>query len=64
MISGNFAPMFPVELAEKDLRYVHQLASAAGSAVPLADATREVMVAAIAAGFGNDNLTGVARLYT
>ncbi len=61
MLAGAFAPMFPVELVEKDFGYMH---AAGGEAVPMADAARAVMQSAMAAGYGNDNLTGVVRLYT
>lgn len=61
MLTGAFAPMFPVELVEKDFGYVR---AAGGDAVPMADAARSVMQAAMAAGYGGDNLTGVVRLYS
>lgn len=63
MLAKEFAPLFPVELLEKDLGYVHHLAMAAGSEVPLSDAARAVMSAAIARNLGADHLTGIVRLY-
>jgi 3-hydroxyisobutyrate dehydrogenase len=62
MLSGNFAPLFPVELVEKDFRYT---LAAAGSAdrAPIAAVVREVFARAIRQGFGEENLTGVVRLY-
>jgi 3-hydroxyisobutyrate dehydrogenase len=63
MLAKSFAPLFPVELIEKDLGYLHCLAKAAGAAVPLSDAARSVMLAAVARSFGADHLTGVIRLY-
>jgi 3-hydroxyisobutyrate dehydrogenase len=63
MLGGQFNPMFPVELVEKDFGYVEASASTIQSKAPLAKATRSVMASAIAAGFGKDNLTGIVRLY-
>lgn len=63
MLAHNFAPMFPVELVEKDLDYVMQLAGDAAQSLPVAVAARAVMQRAIAAGLGQDNLTGIVRLY-
>jgi len=60
MLAGNFAPLFPVELVEKDLGYA---IAAAGSpmAAPVTVAARGVR-GAVRHGFGGDNLTAVARL--
>lgn len=63
MLARSFAPMFPVELVEKDLSYVQLAAKAHAADVPMADATRKVMAKAVAQGFGADNLTGILRLY-
>lgn len=63
MLAGAFAPLFPVDLVEKDLAYAAQAADAGGRRMPLAAAARQVMQAAIAQGLGDDNLTGIVRLY-
>ncbi len=63
MREKSFAPMFPAELAEKDLGYFLGLAESADSTVPLAAAARAVLATAVARGFGADHLTGVIRLY-
>lgn len=63
MLAGAFAPMFPVELVEKDLGYVEATAALGGNAMPLTQATRSVMRRAIDASFGAENLTGIVRLY-
>lgn len=60
MVAGAFAPMFPVELIEKDLAYT---LAASSAQTPLTDATRAVFKRAIDRGYGNDNLTAVYRLY-
>lgn len=63
MISGNFAPQFPVELVEKDFDYVNQTAIAVNSKVPVSNAARGVLVKAVEEGFGEENLTSVIKLY-
>jgi 3-hydroxyisobutyrate dehydrogenase len=55
-----FAPLFPVELAEKDLGYAE---AARPGGLPITSTTRAVMKQAILAGYGKDHLTGIARLY-
>lgn len=63
MLADSFAPMFPVELAEKDLGYVLATAAAVHAAMPVAEATHAVLATALARGFGPDHLTAVVRLY-
>lgn len=60
MLASGFAPMFPVELVEKDLGYFE---AAAGFAAPVAQATRGQYQAAMAAGLGQQHLTAVAKLF-
>ncbi len=63
MLTGNFAPQFPIELIEKDFGYT---LGAAGSpnAAPTIAAARGVFQRAIASGFGGENMTGVVQLFT
>lgn len=63
MLAGKFGPLFPIELVEKDFGYVATVASAVGAEVPLVGGTRQVLQEAIAQGYGNENITAVARLY-
>jgi 3-hydroxyisobutyrate dehydrogenase len=63
MLGDSFAPLFPVELVEKDLEYVAAAAKAADHLAPVTDATQAVMRLAIARGWGAENLTGIVRLY-
>ena len=58
--SRSFAPLFPVELAEKDLAYALASASAA---MPLTEAARAVFAAALEAGHGAEHITAVSRLF-
>ncbi len=61
MLAGAFAPLFPIELVEKDFGYL--LAASGAASLPVAAAVRAVMAQAIAQGMASDNITGIARLY-
>lgn len=63
MLSSNFAPMFPVELIEKDFRYT---LAAAGSpeAAPTIAAAQQVFRAAMDKGLGELNHTAIVKLFT
>ncbi|AFY97034.1 NAD(P)-dependent oxidoreductase [Chamaesiphon minutus] len=63
MVTNNHAPLFPIDLVEKDFRYVLQTAQAADASMPLSTAIHNIFQAAIDLGFGNNNITGVVRLY-
>ncbi len=63
MVARAYPPMFPIDLVEKDFGCVAATAEAAGTAVPLSQAARAVFAQAKAAGYGGDNITGVAQLY-
>ena len=64
MIAGKFAPLFPLELVEKDMSYAIQAAQTNSAVLPLVEATQKVCATAIKQGYGNDNITGIAKLYT
>jgi 3-hydroxyisobutyrate dehydrogenase-like beta-hydroxyacid dehydrogenase len=62
MLAGQFAPLFPVELVEKDLGYA--LAAAGDrSGAPAIAAVQSVFSRAVRAGLGAQNLNSVVRLY-
>lgn len=63
MLAENFAPQFPIELIEKDFGYMLQAAGKDSSAPTIA-AARGVFREAIERGFGDDNMTGVVKLFT
>ncbi|MEL7167715.1 MAG: NAD(P)-dependent oxidoreductase [Bacteroidota bacterium] len=58
MLRDAFPPNFPIALVEKDLRY---FAEAAGGTVPTTEAIRAVYAAAIAQGFGEDDISGIGQ---
>jgi 3-hydroxyisobutyrate dehydrogenase len=63
MVARSFAPMFPIELVEKDFDYAIAAAKILGSPAPMTTAAHAIFAAAIDRGFGADNITGVSRLY-
>ncbi len=62
MVGQNHAPLFPIALVEKDFRYVLETAEAVGAATPASAAIHTLFQAAIAQGYGGDNITGIAQL--
>jgi 3-hydroxyisobutyrate dehydrogenase-like beta-hydroxyacid dehydrogenase len=63
MAADEHAPLFPVDLLEKDLRYALGMATEAGTEAPVVGSTRAAFQRAQAAGLGEQNMTAVARLY-
>ena len=63
MLARNFAPQAPVDLIAKDLGYALLSAERVGAALPVTESVAGRFAAASAAGFGNENLVAVARLY-
>ena len=63
ILAGRHAPMFPIELVAKDLRYAEALAADVASELPSVAAARATYEAAAGAGFGELNITGVARIF-
>jgi 3-hydroxyisobutyrate dehydrogenase-like beta-hydroxyacid dehydrogenase len=64
MLTNNHAPLFPIDLVEKDFRYVIQTAQAVDASIPASSAIQNIYQQAIANGYGGDNITGVAQLFT
>jgi len=59
----NYEPLFPVDLVEKDLCYLQRLAQSVESDTPGIDVTRRNYQNAKAAGHGQDNIVGVAKVF-
>jgi 3-hydroxyisobutyrate dehydrogenase-like beta-hydroxyacid dehydrogenase len=59
----KFDPMFPIELVDKDMGYYVKTAERVGSNTPIGSAVRAVYQQAIEAGFGGDNIAGVAKVF-
>ncbi len=62
MVAHDHAPLFPIDLVEKDFRYVLETAQAVGATTPATAAVHALYQAAIAQGYGEDNITGIAQL--
>lgn len=63
MLAGAFAPMFPMRLAAKDLRYVVAQAGAAGCDVPMSQTASDLFERGLGCGFTEENLTALIKLY-
>jgi 3-hydroxyisobutyrate dehydrogenase len=63
MVAERYAPLFPVELVEKDFGYAVGLAEQAGVPAPVSTAARAVFAQAKREGLGGENLVAVAKLY-
>jgi 3-hydroxyisobutyrate dehydrogenase len=63
MLAEAFAPMFPINLVEKDSTYLLAASQVAGCKTPVAERAMEVFQTAHLAGWGEQNITAVARLY-
>lgn len=61
MVARKFDPLFPIALVEKDLSYACKQDT---QVLPMVKAAQEAFLAAISAGYGEQNITGIAQLYT
>ena len=64
MLAQKFAPQFPIELVNKDLNYAIDTAKVNNADLPLVKATQNTYATAIKQGYGADNITGIAQLYS
>lgn len=63
MLARRFEPMFPVDLAAKDLHYILKAASDLDCRVPTVRGASEAFDEGRAQGLGKENLTAIAHLY-
>jgi len=63
MVAGNFTPMFPVDMIEKDLGYALAMAGAGAAPMPMVDAARATYQRGSEAGLGAENMNAVVKLY-
>lgn len=63
MLMQNHTPMFPINLVEKDFRYLIETALYVDAPTPASAAVCNIYLDAIALGYGGDHITGVARLF-
>jgi 3-hydroxyisobutyrate dehydrogenase len=64
MINKQFAPMFPIELVEKDFGYVVKVAEAAQAQTPMSRAAGAVYQQAVQQGLADKNISAVSQLFT
>ncbi|WP_141211394.1 NAD(P)-dependent oxidoreductase [Rhodoferax sp. TH121] len=63
MAAGNTAPLFTIDLMEKDLGYLLDTARASGAKLPSAETARAAFQGAQQLGLGRANVTGLATLF-
>ncbi|MEY8710705.1 NAD(P)-dependent oxidoreductase [Mangrovibacter phragmitis] len=63
MLTQQFAPLFPVELIEKDLDYMLRSADEEVTEMPAISGARDAFRKAMAQGLGEEDMSGVVRLF-
>ena len=63
MAAHQYAPLFPIELVEKDFGYALATARALGVATPTLAAVHAIYADANTRGYGNDNIVGVKQVF-
>jgi 3-hydroxyisobutyrate dehydrogenase len=63
IVTQQFAPLFPVELVEKDLSYALSAAHTAGAILPTIERVRELYVRAREGGHGGAHITAVSQIF-
>ncbi len=63
IVAGRHAPLFPIDLVEKDFRYALLAGRDVGAELPAVEAGRRIYARAQEAGHGDANISGVAKLY-
>jgi 3-hydroxyisobutyrate dehydrogenase len=63
MVSQNHSPLFPIDLVAKDFRYVAEMAQRLEAEIPTSIAVMDVYQAAIANGYGRNNITGIIQRF-
>jgi 3-hydroxyisobutyrate dehydrogenase len=64
MMNKQFAPMFPIELVEKDFGYMVKSADKVISNMPMSSAARKVYQQAVSQDLGSENISAVVKLFT
>ena len=63
MLNEQYAPLFPIELVNKDCQYIHQTGQAFGQTMPLMQAAQACFARAEQAGLGGLNMTALSKSY-
>lgn len=59
----KFEPLFPIDLVEKDFGYLNKLANSQKLVTPTVETVRGIYQKAKNCGYGNENISGVVKLY-
>ena len=59
----NYAPLFPIDLVAKDLKYMEQLGNSVNAPTSSFAAIQNIYQQAREIGYGSDNIAGIARLF-
>ena len=59
----NYAPLFPINLVEKDFCYLEELATSVHARTPSATLVRQIYQQAKNSGYSEHNIAGIAQLY-
>ena len=63
MVPGNYAPNFPIDLVEKDLRYFVSMLDEDKKERSFVEATRAIYAKASESGYGGSDITGIIQLF-
>lgn len=63
MAASNYAPMFPIELVEKDFDYALATAQALALSTPTLAVVHGLYAEARSQGYGDDNIVGIKQLF-
>jgi 3-hydroxyisobutyrate dehydrogenase-like beta-hydroxyacid dehydrogenase len=63
MLAENFAPLFPINLVQKDFAYALHEAGKLGGNMPITAAAERAFHTAAEHGLGVLNITGISQLY-
>ncbi|VAW65024.1 2-hydroxy-3-oxopropionate reductase [hydrothermal vent metagenome] len=63
IIANNYAPLFPIDLVEKDFSYLLRVAESKSAKTPVVSTVLDVYKTAQKSGFGQDNIAGLVQLY-
>jgi 3-hydroxyisobutyrate dehydrogenase-like beta-hydroxyacid dehydrogenase len=63
MAEKKFAPLFPIELVEKDFGYTVEISNQVELEANVLKTVREVYAQAKTQGYGNDNIVGILQMY-
>ena len=64
IVAQNYAPLFPIDLVEKDFRYAETFSQTVDANIPTIEAVHKIYQQAQQLGYGANNIAGIAQLYS